>query len=63
MDPNEALRKLRAAYSRYEDVVGNATGPIIDAASDMRDAAVALDEWLSAGGFLPTDWQGDTSNS
>lgn len=63
MDPNDALRRLREAYSRYEDVVGNATGPIIDAASGMRDAAVALDEWLSAGGFLPTAWQGDVSNA
>lgn len=57
MDPNEALRMLRGAYSRWEDTVGAHTGEHIDAASDLRDAAIALDEWLSRGGFLPEDWQ------
>lgn len=57
MDPNEALRMLRDAYSRWEDTIGALSGPAIDAGSDLRDAAVALDEWLSRGGFLPEAWQ------
>lgn len=58
MDPNEALRMLRDAYSRWEDTLGGHTGEHIDAGSDLRDAAVALDEYLSKGGFLPEDWRG-----
>lgn len=57
MDPNETLAQLRDAYSRLEDVRGAARGPLVDAASDLRDAAVALDEWLGNGGFLPREWQ------
>lgn len=58
-DPNETLQKLREAYSRLENTRGNAIGPFADAASDLRDAAVALDEWLSGGGLLPDDWHND----
>lgn len=57
MDPDETLRLLREAYSRFEDVRGAESGPVVDAASDMRDAVVALDEWLSRGGFLPAAWR------
>ena len=57
MDPNETLAQLRDALSRLEDVRGPARGPLADAASDLRDAAVALDEWLSRGGFLPEGWR------
>lgn len=45
MDPNETLRRLRAAF---ED--GDANGAL--------DLFEALDEWLSEGGFLPTAWEG-----
>lgn len=56
MDVNETLRLLRQAYSDYEGTRGDVTGPEIEAADAMRDAAVALDEWLSRGGFLPAEW-------
>jgi hypothetical protein len=56
MDPNQALADLRQAYSSWEDTVGDHEGPHIDAGSAMRDAIVALDEWLSKGGFKPSDW-------
>lgn len=56
MDPNTTLATLREAYSTWEDTIGNAEGPLIDVGCDMRDAIVALDEWLSKGGFLPTAW-------
>lgn len=54
MDPNAALAQLRQAYSDYEDTRGEDGDPAADA---MRDAAVALDEWLSKGGFLPNAWR------
>lgn len=53
MDPNETLTQLRQACSDYEDTRGAGGNPYADA---MRDAAVALDEWLAKGGFLPDDW-------
>jgi hypothetical protein len=59
MDPDEALRQLRAAIEAYHAAVG----PDADrdanreaAACSMAEHAAALDRWLSAGGFLPTAW-------
>lgn len=43
MDPNDALKNLRAALA-----AGN-----IEEAKDFFEA---LDEWLSKGGFFPSDW-------
>lgn len=59
MDPNETLRMLRAAISAWEDTVGSHQGEHISAGGGMRDAALALDEWLTGGGFLPSDWERD----
>lgn len=59
MDPNEALKNLR-------DTIGLATalsdGDPVDFTAeqilaDMTEDVQALDEWLSKGGFLPTDWR------
>lgn len=49
MDPNETLAELRKLAARLLD-----TGGWPD---DMAEKFQALDEWLSKGGFLPTDWQ------
>lgn len=57
MDPNEALRQLRAAVSLWEDTVGAHQGAHIDAGSVMRDVLTDLDAWLTHGGFLPDAWQ------
>lgn len=70
-DPDETLRRLLKAVSDYEDTVG-AHGRMhcptcgtgckpIDAASEMRDSIVALDEWLRRGGFLPKAWGADAA--
>ena len=56
MDPNEALKNLRQAYSDWEDNYGTDGANAIDAGERMRDAAEALDGWLSKGGFLPDAW-------
>lgn len=59
MDIDQALADLRSAYSDWEDTRGDGSSIYphgVDAADRMRDAAVAIDEWLSAGGFKPKDW-------
>ena len=56
MDPNAALEALRDAMRRYsaEDDEGHDR---YVAATEAAEAAEALDEWLSNGGFLPSAWQ------
>ncbi len=43
MDPNAALHSLRLAIASGEYEIA-------------ADYAEALDEWLSKGGYLPSDW-------
>lgn len=57
MDPNEALRRIRGVVQRIGD---DASARTLDAFSELEeitDAAQALDEWLSKGGFLPDGWR------
>lgn len=53
MDPNIALDKLReyAAECLCEDT--GATGEALQ----FAEAFETLDQWLSNGGFLPSEWQ------
>ena len=63
MDINEALLTIRASIRHAQNmmladthepqfcVVDNRTVLSID------EAWCAIDQWLSRGGFLPTDWQ------
>jgi hypothetical protein len=56
MDPNANLeQQLRAAReilrSQAEDGGGYDDGVI-----DLAEAVVALDEWITKGGFLPAQW-------
>lgn len=60
MDPDEALRQLRAAVETYHATV-NQDGRDADqeaAAWSMAEHADALDGWLARGGYLPADWAG-----
>lgn len=62
MDPNEALRVMRMFTRQILDRADS-----LETANDYERQALdgeslaehvqALDEWLSNGGFLPTDWQ------
>jgi len=55
MDPNIALDKLRemcAEATQSEE--GELLGINI---FDVTEAFEALDQWLSNGGFLPSEWQ------
>lgn len=66
MDPDEALRRMRAAIETITTV--DDRDPSTRTAEDLRkrDAAVtalvdhaqALDGWISNGGFLPASWGG-----
>ena len=49
MDPNEALRQVRAGMPSAL----NSRSPAISA---MAEAFEGLDEWLTSGGFMPVDW-------
>jgi hypothetical protein len=63
MDPNQALADMRDAIglaSALED------GDPVDYTAeqilaDLAEAAMALDNWLRIGGFLPDDWKGARS--
>lgn len=51
MDPNEALERLHDARRYFER--DDLTQQDIERA---MEAFIALDDWLSQGGFLPDDW-------
>lgn len=57
MDPNEALRQLRLTIKQMRVD----TDPAIRQAhaDEIAEYFEALDEWLTRGGFLPEDWQGE----
>ncbi len=51
MDPNETLRRIR-------EYTGNPNYPVaIDEAWDnLIELVDALDQWITRGGFLPSEW-------
>lgn len=57
MDVNETLRELREALAQWH-LRGDVEGALA-AADTIATRAQALDEWLSAGGFLPDGWNRD----
>lgn len=48
MDPNKTLRDLRLALDLK---------PAPSTSRFLAEQFTALDEWLTKGGFLPTDWE------
>ncbi len=57
MDPNATLATLRNAIIQMDAAESSADLSYQIAAEELRDAAEALDDWLSKGGFLPDAWQ------
>jgi hypothetical protein len=53
MDPDEALDRIRALA---EQVIANPDAAHFDGAADLAEQVIALDEWLSRGGFPPGAW-------
>jgi hypothetical protein len=72
MDPNETLRRIRALSERIvareaeraeDDSVDGSLSSCFanleaqeDDAVELAELTHALDEWLTKGGFLPTEW-------
>lgn len=60
MDPDEALRQLRASIAAYRQVVfrGDTNRYDIQALADVVVSNFEnLDGWLSNGGFIPNEWK------
>lgn len=53
MDPNETLLRLRRIVRNINDDLDSAT----TAEETMVELFQSLDDWIQAGGFLPTDWE------
>lgn len=53
MDPDEALRVAREAAAA---VIKYGNGASLSA-HELAEAFQALDEWLTKGGFAPSDWR------
>lgn len=53
MDINATLEAMRTALLDMENA---STEAWETAAEQVANAASAIDEWLSKGGFLPSDW-------
>lgn len=54
-EPNIALDKLRELASRYTS--GSEDEPETLIAIELAQQFEALDQWLTNGGFLPSDWK------
>jgi len=52
MDPNETLKMIRSRIRRL-----NVGQPFRNDGEELAELVEALDEWLTKGGFLPSDWE------
>lgn len=55
MDPNIALSRLREILTQWEEW-GTLEVDAEAAMDEIVDLFHGLDEWLSTGGFRPSDW-------
>ena len=57
MDPNETLKMIRKLMNEWEDGLSLLSSADVDSFLDeVCESVVALDEWLTNGGFRPDDW-------
>ena len=57
MDPNETLKMIRKLINEWEDGLSLLSHAEFEAFLDeVCESVVALDEWLTHGGFRPDDW-------
>lgn len=61
MDPNETLRMIRLYTKRINGELPS-DETIVELAQNLAEYVGALDEWLSKGGFLPSEWQAVSNN-
>ncbi len=52
MDPTATLARIREALANHAE-----NGLSDDETMELVECVEALDDWLSRGGFLPTQWQ------
>jgi hypothetical protein len=63
MDPNASLAILRQSIKEFR-AIADRTGPerksdvydLVDLGETISEAADALDQWMSGGGFTPKAW-------
>ena len=57
MDPNKTLKVIRRLMNEWEDGLSLLSPAEFEAFLDeVCEHVVALDEWLTNGGFRPDDW-------
>ena len=56
MDPDEALRCVRAAIEEIRELEAGGA-EFGEQVSDLVEHFEALDAWLTRGGFKPKDWK------
>jgi hypothetical protein len=56
VDPNEALRQLRAKLTELDESPDLDLANLTMLASEARELFEGLDGWLHKGGFLPRHW-------
>lgn len=58
MDPEETLRQMRQLAFQLTDPEPTFTpNGRHEAGEKLAELTISLDEWLSKGGFLPSDWR------
>lgn len=60
MDPDETLKRIRFIASIFNDWFDSDNmewESVAIAGSELADLFIALDEWLSSGGFPPQAWR------
>ncbi len=55
MDPNVALSRLREVFTQWEEW-GTLELDAAEAMDELVDLFHGLDEYLTSGGFPPSDW-------
>ena len=58
MDPNQTLSIIRSLCKEWEESGGSflSTESLEGFLDDLVEHVVALDDWLTNGGFHPSDW-------
>lgn len=69
MDPDEALRIIRGLVKQMGEerkylapAPGTITSNFVQHADDLIEEVMALDVWITTGGFLPKSWDGRVLN-
>lgn len=56
MDPNANLKEQREIVARMLDDDAESPDGFANDATRLAELVQALDEWLTNGGFLPSEW-------